>query len=169
MRDLVRCRETFQREILRSRRYLLKFLRRRGFVFREGARTGRPATSIGSAGSTPNEAVQRGPESCSASTSPAGVQAGPACSTRSADRGPRPREALPGPPSRGSAASGARHALRRRARHLDWRLAPVRAPAAAHGLSRPGGLRRFLGRSSPAGINHQAGNSHGRHVLVEAT
>jgi len=34
--DLVRCRETFQREILSSRHYILKFLRRRGLVFREG-------------------------------------------------------------------------------------------------------------------------------------
>jgi transposase len=36
VRDIVRCRETFQREILRSRHYLLKFLARRGFVFRGG-------------------------------------------------------------------------------------------------------------------------------------
>lgn len=36
VRDLVRCRETFQREILKSRHYVLKFLRRRGFVYREG-------------------------------------------------------------------------------------------------------------------------------------
>ena len=36
VRDVVRCRETFQREILKSRQYLLKFLARRGFVFREG-------------------------------------------------------------------------------------------------------------------------------------
>jgi transposase len=36
VRDLVRCRETFQKEILASRHYLLKFLRRRGFVYREG-------------------------------------------------------------------------------------------------------------------------------------
>jgi transposase len=36
VRDLVRCRGTFQKEILQSRHYLLKFLRRRGFVFREG-------------------------------------------------------------------------------------------------------------------------------------
>ena len=36
VRDLVRCRETFQREILKSRHYLLKFLRRRGFVYQEG-------------------------------------------------------------------------------------------------------------------------------------
>jgi transposase len=35
VRDVVRC-ETFQREILKSRRYLLKFLARGGFVFREG-------------------------------------------------------------------------------------------------------------------------------------
>jgi transposase len=35
-RDLVRCRETFQREILKSRHYILKFLRRRGFIYREG-------------------------------------------------------------------------------------------------------------------------------------
>ena len=35
-RDVVRCRETFQREILKSRHYILKFLARRGFVFREG-------------------------------------------------------------------------------------------------------------------------------------
>ena len=37
VRDLVRCRETFQREIVKSRHYILKFMRRRGFVFREGA------------------------------------------------------------------------------------------------------------------------------------
>jgi transposase len=36
VRDVVRCRETFQREILKSRHYLLKFLARRGFVFRDG-------------------------------------------------------------------------------------------------------------------------------------
>ena len=36
VRDVVRCRETFQREILKSRHYLLKFLATRGFVFREG-------------------------------------------------------------------------------------------------------------------------------------
>jgi len=33
----VRCRQTFQREILRSRHYVTKFLARRGFIFREGA------------------------------------------------------------------------------------------------------------------------------------
>ena len=36
VRDVVRGRETFQREILKSRHYLLKFLATRGFVFREG-------------------------------------------------------------------------------------------------------------------------------------
>lgn len=36
VRDLVRCRETFQREILKSRHYILKFLRRRHLVYREG-------------------------------------------------------------------------------------------------------------------------------------
>jgi transposase len=36
VRDLVRCRETFQREIIKSRHYILKFMRRRGFVYREG-------------------------------------------------------------------------------------------------------------------------------------
>ncbi len=36
VRDLVRCRETFQREIIKSRHYLLKFLRRRGFIYRHG-------------------------------------------------------------------------------------------------------------------------------------
>lgn len=36
VRDVVRCRATFQREILKSRHYILKFLARRGFVFREG-------------------------------------------------------------------------------------------------------------------------------------
>ncbi len=36
VRDVVRCRETFQREILRSRHYILKFLTRRGLVYREG-------------------------------------------------------------------------------------------------------------------------------------
>ena len=37
VRDLVRCRETFKREILKSRHYILKFLRRRGFIYREGS------------------------------------------------------------------------------------------------------------------------------------
>jgi transposase len=36
VRDVVRCRETFQREILKSRHYILQFLARRGFVYREG-------------------------------------------------------------------------------------------------------------------------------------
>ena len=36
IRDVVRCRETFQREILKSRHYILKFLARRGFVYRAG-------------------------------------------------------------------------------------------------------------------------------------
>lgn len=36
VRDLVRCRQTFQREILRSRHYVTKFLARRGLVYREG-------------------------------------------------------------------------------------------------------------------------------------
>ena len=33
VRDLVRCRETFQRELLKSRHYVLKFLARRGCVY----------------------------------------------------------------------------------------------------------------------------------------
>ena len=36
VRDVVRCRDTFQREILKSRHYILKCLATRGFVFREG-------------------------------------------------------------------------------------------------------------------------------------
>lgn len=36
VRDLVRCRETLQREVLKSRHYPRKFLARRGFVYREG-------------------------------------------------------------------------------------------------------------------------------------
>src|SRR5690349_17844600 len=36
VRDVVRCRETFQREILESRHYILKFFARRGLVLREG-------------------------------------------------------------------------------------------------------------------------------------
>jgi transposase len=36
VRDVVRCRETFQREILKSRHYILKFLARRGLIFRDG-------------------------------------------------------------------------------------------------------------------------------------
>jgi transposase len=37
VRDLVRCRQCFQREILRSRHYVTKFLARRGFVYRQGS------------------------------------------------------------------------------------------------------------------------------------
>lgn len=36
VRDLVRCREVFQKELLQSRHYILKFLARRGLVYREG-------------------------------------------------------------------------------------------------------------------------------------
>jgi len=36
LRDLVRCRETLQRELLKSKHYLLKFLARRGHVYRAG-------------------------------------------------------------------------------------------------------------------------------------
>ena len=36
VRDLVRCRETLQREVTKSRHYILKFLARRGFVYRAG-------------------------------------------------------------------------------------------------------------------------------------
>ena len=36
VRDLVRCRQCFQREVLRSRHYVTKFLARRGFVYRQG-------------------------------------------------------------------------------------------------------------------------------------
>jgi transposase len=35
VRDVVRCRETFQRELMKSRHYVLKFLARRGFVYRD--------------------------------------------------------------------------------------------------------------------------------------
>jgi transposase len=42
VRDLVRCRATLQREVLASRHYLLKFLARRGFVYREGTRESPP-------------------------------------------------------------------------------------------------------------------------------
>lgn len=36
VRDVVRLRETLQREVLKSRHYVLKFLARRGLVYREG-------------------------------------------------------------------------------------------------------------------------------------
>lgn len=45
VRDIVRLRETLQRELMKSRHYVLKFLTRRGFVFREGKHwTGRHLT-----------------------------------------------------------------------------------------------------------------------------
>ena len=42
VRDVVRCRETFQRELVKSRHYLLKFLARRGFVYRDGTNWSKP-------------------------------------------------------------------------------------------------------------------------------
>ena len=36
VRDVVRCRETLQREVVKSRHYILKFLARRGFIYRGG-------------------------------------------------------------------------------------------------------------------------------------
>lgn len=43
--DVVRCRETFQSELLNSRHYILTFLARRGFVFREGTNWCTPHSS----------------------------------------------------------------------------------------------------------------------------
>ena len=40
--DIVRCRETFQRELGKSRHYILKFLARRGFVYRDGTNWSKP-------------------------------------------------------------------------------------------------------------------------------
>ena len=42
VRDVVRCRETLQRELIKSRHYILKFLAGRGFVYREGTNWSRP-------------------------------------------------------------------------------------------------------------------------------
>lgn len=42
VRDVLRCREIFQRELLKSRHYILKFLARRGFVYRDGTNWSRP-------------------------------------------------------------------------------------------------------------------------------
>ena len=36
VRDVVRCRETLQREVVKSRHYILTFLARRGFIYRAG-------------------------------------------------------------------------------------------------------------------------------------
>ena len=36
VRDVVRCRETLQREVVKSRHYILMFLARRGFIYRGG-------------------------------------------------------------------------------------------------------------------------------------
>jgi transposase len=36
VRDVVRCRETLQREVVKSRHYILKFLARRGYIYRDG-------------------------------------------------------------------------------------------------------------------------------------
>jgi transposase len=66
VRDVVRCRETFQREILKSRHYILKFLARRGFVFRAGTNWCKPhlewlqhLTTEGSALTAPDRLVFR--------------------------------------------------------------------------------------------------------------
>ena len=40
--DVDSCRQTYQREILKSRHYILNFLARRGFLFREGTNSCTP-------------------------------------------------------------------------------------------------------------------------------
>jgi transposase len=42
VRDLVRCRETLQREVVKARHYILKFLARRGFIYRDGTNWRQP-------------------------------------------------------------------------------------------------------------------------------
>ena len=87
VRDLVRCREAFQREALKSRHYILKFLARRGLVYREGRNwTGKHFAWL--------RAIQRdrgagggGPGGLRRVSGAAGLQAGPPRRTGPADRG----------------------------------------------------------------------------------
>ena len=60
VRDVVRCRTTFQREILKSRHYILKFLARRGYVYREGTNWRQPGSADRSACAHSATRVARG-------------------------------------------------------------------------------------------------------------
>ena len=87
VRDVVRCRETFQREILKSRHYILKFLAKRGFVFREGTNWCTLAPAVAAASHDGRVAPRaRRPARVSGVPCTAHVQAAPTRGAGPADR-----------------------------------------------------------------------------------
>ena len=160
VRDLVRCRGTLQREILKSRHYILKFLAHRGVVYREGKNwTGRHWAWLDRSSLMrcwrprpgPLRGVPRTP----------GLQAGPS------------RRA--GPPDRG-AGIGAN--LKRTGRSLvlpegdldassdgagdrDRGLPAVRTSGQTDGLRRAGAERALERRDSSPGVDREGGQQPG--------
>jgi transposase len=158
VRDLVRCRETFQREIVKSRHYILKFLARRGFVYREGChwRSGhlRWLRHLASAASPlapedrlvfseylflldyklqRREELDRQVEQLALTLALAAAVGYLQCFPRAL--GPR--------------RDGARDGV--------GRLAPLRAPRAVGGLRRPRLARGLDGRARAQTVDHQSG------------
>jgi transposase len=169
VRDVVRCRETFQREVLKSRHYILKFLARRGFVYRDGTNWCTPhrrwlehLTSEASPLAAPDRLVFRV------------YHALLAYKLQRRDELDRAIEQLALTPAvaaavarrpcfRGIALQGA---MVLATEIVDWRR-----------FERPGQLAAYLGlvaREDSSGARERkgsitkAGNSHCRHVLVQA-
>jgi hypothetical protein len=163
VRDVVRCRETFQREILKSRHYILKFLARRGFVFREGTNWGalvHAASQVATAadderlGARPARSARVSRVPCAAD-----VQASASRRTGSSDRGvgiaaDTGPDGEP-PPMRSRDLIALRHGASDR----DRRLAPLRAAGAARALFGAHFARRFKWRSDAAWVDHE-GRQH---------
>jgi transposase len=157
VRDVVRCRETFQREVLKSRHYILKFLARRGFVFREGTNWCTPhlkwlqhLTTDGSALAPHDRLVFREYHALLLYK----LQRRDALDRQieelrvAADARAHGQPAAMLPRDLGAFRDGAGHG--------DRRLAPLRTPRAARVLSGTRLARRLERRSHAPGLNHES-------------
>ena len=172
MRDVVRCRETFQREILKSRHYILKFLARRGFVFRDGHELVHAAPASGSQHLTTERSPLAPHDRLVYREYHAllHVQAAAARRARSTDRTARailpslaPMVATAAVLSRDLAAT--RRWCSRRRSSIGAASNGRRSSRAISGSCR---ARTRAAIASDSGSITKAGNSHCRHVLVQA-
>ncbi len=139
VRDVVRCRETFQREVLKSRHDILKFLARRGFVYRDGTNWSQAQYEwlrrLAAAASPLARREALGAEIAALALTPA----------------------LAGTVQRLQCFRGIERHAAMVPCHGDRRLAPVRPPAKAHGVSRAGAQGTLFRRPRAPRVAYQGG------------
>ena len=157
VRDLVRCRETFQREILKSRHYVLKFLARRGLVYREGAELDGEALHVAEEPARGRASRGGGPDGLRRVPLAAGLQASAPRGAGPSDQGDRARAGVPGAGRMVVRVQGDPDARGDGAGVGDRRLPALRASRAAHGVPGAGAERALQRRASAVGSDHEGG------------